>query len=42
MDRITVSSNQRFLATARGAPFFWLGDTAWELISIKHILTFPF
>ncbi len=23
----------RFLATASGAPFFWLGDTAWALPS---------
>ena len=26
-----VSSNNRFLVQANGTPFFWLGDTAWEL-----------
>ncbi|MCC7207827.1 MAG: glycoside hydrolase family 140 protein [Anaerolineae bacterium] len=33
---IRVSPNRRFLVTANGAPFFWLGDTAWELF---HRLT---
>lgn len=28
---LRVSDNQRFLVTADGRPFFWLGDTAWEL-----------
>jgi hypothetical protein len=28
---LKVSENQRFLVTADGRPFFWLGDTAWEL-----------
>lgn len=28
---LRVSENRRFLATETGAPFFWLGDTAWEL-----------
>jgi len=27
-----VADNRRFLATAEGRPFFWLGDTAWQLI----------
>ena len=31
MERLQVSENKRFLVTARGEPFFWLGDTAWEL-----------
>lgn len=31
MENIIVSPNQRFLTTASGEPFFWLGDTAWEL-----------
>lgn len=31
MKRIYVSDNRRFLVDADGAPFFWLGDTAWEL-----------
>lgn len=29
--RLQVSDNQRFLVTADNQPFFWLGDTAWEL-----------
>jgi hypothetical protein len=29
--QLRVSANQRFLETADGKPFFWLGDTAWEL-----------
>lgn len=28
---LRVSENQRFLVSADGQPFFWLGDTAWEL-----------
>lgn len=28
---LKVSSNQRFLMTTEGQPFFYLGDTAWEL-----------
>ena len=28
---LKISDNQRFLVTAEGQPFFWLGDTAWEL-----------
>ncbi|MEM7512849.1 MAG: DUF4038 domain-containing protein, partial [Bacteroidota bacterium] len=28
---LKVSDNQRFLVTEEGKPFFWLGDTAWEL-----------
>ena len=28
---LKVSDNKRFLVTAEGKPFFWLGDTAWEL-----------
>ena len=31
MPRLQVSENQRFLVTDDGRPFFWLGDTAWEL-----------
>jgi hypothetical protein len=34
--QIRVSTNGRFLETAEGKPFFWLGDTAWELF---HRLT---
>lgn len=29
--QLKVSENGRFFVTAGGAPFFWLGDTAWEL-----------
>src|SRR5215213_7819201 len=29
--RLRVSDNHRFLVTMDGKPFFWLGDTAWEL-----------
>src|SRR5690554_3799519 len=28
---LRVSDNNRFLTDADGEPFFWLGDTAWEL-----------
>ena len=30
-DRLKVSDNQRFLVHEDGRPFFYLGDTAWEL-----------
>ncbi len=36
MQRIRVSANRRFLVHDDGTPFFWLGDTAWELF---HRLT---
>src|SRR5512134_820678 len=29
--RLKVSENRRFLVTEDGQPFFYLGDTAWEL-----------
>jgi hypothetical protein len=29
--RLQISANGRFLTTAEGQPFFYLGDTAWEL-----------
>lgn len=32
MQRLYVSANRRFLVTGDGKPFFWLGDTAWELL----------
>lgn len=28
---LKISENKRFLITGEGKPFFWLGDTAWEL-----------
>ena len=31
LQRIKVSDNKRFLVKVDGTPFFWLGDTAWEL-----------
>jgi hypothetical protein len=31
LPRLRVSENRRFLTTAEGKPFFYLGDTAWEL-----------
>lgn len=29
--RLKISDNKRFLVTTEGKPFFYLGDTAWEL-----------
>lgn len=29
--KLVVSENKRFLVFEDGTPFFWLGDTAWEL-----------
>src|SRR5437763_4406510 len=29
--RIAVSSNGHYLQYENGTPFFWLGDTGWEL-----------
>ncbi|HTF20944.1 MAG TPA: glycoside hydrolase family 140 protein [Chryseolinea sp.] len=34
--QITVSANHRYLSTKDGKPFFWLGDTDWEM---AHRLT---
>jgi hypothetical protein len=34
--QLRVSPNKRYLVKADGTPFFWLGDTAWELF---HRLT---
>jgi hypothetical protein len=31
LPRLKVSENHRFLVTESGKPFFYLGDTAWEL-----------
>jgi len=30
-ERIVVSDNNRYLMKENGDPFFWLGDTAWQL-----------
>ena len=32
LPRLKVSDNKRFLVTQDGKPFFYLGDTAWELL----------
>jgi hypothetical protein len=32
LPRLRVSDNHRFLVTEEGKPFFWLADTAWQLI----------
>ncbi len=31
LPHLKVSDNKRFLVQENGQPFFWLGDTAWEL-----------
>jgi hypothetical protein len=31
LPKLKVGENHRFLITENGEPFFWLGDTAWEL-----------
>ncbi len=31
MQRLRVSDNKRHLVLEDGSPFFWMGDTAWEL-----------
>ena len=36
LPRLRVSDNHHFLVKEDGSPFFWLGDTAWELF---HRLT---
>ena len=33
LPKLKVSENNRFIVTEDGAPFFWLGDTAWELFT---------
>src|SRR5687768_2858787 len=32
---IEVSPNSRFLQTTAGTPFFWMGDTAWQLYRLN-------
>ncbi len=36
LPKLKVSENKRFLVQENGEPFFWLGDTAWEMF---HKLT---
>src|SRR5512140_2995287 len=31
MPRLKISDNHRFIVKEDGSPFFYLGDTAWEL-----------
>lgn len=31
LKRLFMSTNRRFIVDEDGSPFFWLGDTAWEL-----------
>ena len=33
---LKISENNRFLVNNDGMPFFWLGDTAWQLFSILN------
>ncbi|WP_426754677.1 DUF4038 domain-containing protein [Myxococcus sp. Y35] len=33
LPKLRVSSNGRFLVKEDGTPFFWLGDTAWQLLT---------
>lgn len=30
--KLKISENGKYLSTEKGDPFFWMGDTAWELI----------
>jgi hypothetical protein len=32
LPRLKASDNGRFIVTETGDPFFWLGDTAWDLL----------
>jgi len=38
LEPLKVSDNGRFLVTASGKPFFWLGDTCWHMYgkSVHH------
>jgi len=37
LPRLRVSGDGRWLVTDKGAPFFWLGDTGWLLLTkLKH------
>lgn len=43
LPKIQVSENKRFLVTADGKPFFYLGDTGWELfhrLDRKHAVQY--
>lgn len=32
LPRLKISQDQRYLVTEDNQPFFWLGDTAWEMV----------
>jgi hypothetical protein len=43
LPKLKISENKRFLVTESGEPFFYLGDTAWELFHRDggaHLMTF--
>jgi hypothetical protein len=43
MPRLRTSEDGRFINTVNGSPFFWLGDTAWELfhrLNLDQIKTY--
>ena len=35
---IAISPNSRYFVNQDGSPFFWLGDTLWELIRLYSIV----
>ncbi|MEQ8672749.1 MAG: glycoside hydrolase family 140 protein [Aggregatilineales bacterium] len=39
MQRLKVSDNQHYLVTDDDQPFFWLGDTAWEMLHRCNLQT---
>ncbi len=41
LPRLKVSDNGRFLVTEKGTPFFWLGDTAWNLFQRTSLKDAP-
>src|SRR5664279_5405960 len=43
MKRLKISENRRFLVWEDGTPFFWLGDTAWEIFhraTLEEVLVY--
>ena len=41
LPRLRVSENHRFLVTEKDDPFFWLGDTAWEMLPPARLARRP-
>ena len=39
MKRLRVADNHRHLVWEDGRPFFWLGDTAWEILHRAGVKT---